>query len=200
MKPERRNAMMFRFSRIITLLTILGWEIWYLVAGSIPAVKDLPIFVYFGRLTVSLPRSVPHWALDIPFVSVWTIIIIYCLTHPRISEVKENFYHWTAGLIIGLIVGIPCALIEELGFGLGFALIYAALSGLIFILPHSLGFCIGIGLVFGVVWGMGFGLIALAIVGAGLLIGPPIRVFLIYVFSPAPWLAFGHWLMAKDKE
>lgn len=206
MKPERRAALMFRWSLFLTVVAAIAWAVYWRVTGSIPEVKNLYIITHLGdafnlgHLVINLPWAIPRWALDVPFVFVWAIIVISCLTHPRIVEVKEGRHHWLAGLIIGLILGMPCALMEELSLGLGLALAYAVGTGLIFIFPHSLGFCVGFGLSFGAAIGLGFGLVGLAVTGAGLLIGPPIRVATIYIFSPAPWVAFGRWLMAKDKE
>lgn len=206
MKPERRAALMFRWSLFSTLVVSAFWAIWWLTAGHVPAIKDLYIITHLGdafkvgHLVINPPWAIPRWALDVPFVFAWAIIIISCLTHPRIVEVKEGRYHWLAGLIIGVIIGVPCALMEEMSLGLGLALAYAVCTGLVFIFPHSLGFCVGFGLSFGAAIGLGFGLVGLAVTGTGLLIGPPIRVATIYIFSPAPWVAIGRWLMAKDKE
>ncbi|MEK7509074.1 MAG: hypothetical protein AAB568_04460 [Patescibacteria group bacterium] len=206
MKPEQRHALMFRWSLFLTAVVIIAWFIYWRAAGSIPTIKDLSIVTHLGdafnlgHLVINLPWAIPRWVLDAPFVFAWTIIVISCLTHPRITGVNEGRYHWLAGLIIGLIIGAPCALMEEMSLGLGFALAYAIGTGLVFIFPHSLGFCIGFGLSFGAAIGLGFGLVGLAVTGAGLLIGPPIRVAGIYMFSPAPWVAIGRWLMARDKE
>lgn len=206
MKPEQRHAMMFRWSLFLTAIVTIAWFIYWRVAGNVPAIRNLYIITNLGdafnlgHLVINFPWAIPRWLLDVPFVFVWAIIVISCLTHPLIVEVKEGRYHWLAGFIIGLILGAPCALMEELSLGLIIALAYAIGTGLVFILPHSLGFCIGFGLSFGAAIGLGFGLVGLAMTGAGLLIGPPIRAATIYMCSPDPWIAIGRWLMAKDKE
>jgi hypothetical protein len=142
-----------RWSLMAGALITLFWVIWYLCAGSVPAVTAIKLA---ENRIYTLPFGLSHW-WDILLGSIWVAIFIV-----PAAKLKNNGFKaglavvLTLGIFFGLAYGLILGLAVSLVFGLALGLIIGLFLGLIFGPVFDKNICQALGLVFGLAAGLAF--------------------------------------------
>ena len=123
METAQRVRIVWRYSFLTTAFIAIFWTAWYLVVGSVPAVRG------FEGMSFSFS---PWW--DLLLGPIWTAAVIWLITSEDIWEHEDRVFMLTvmlvAGLVFGLIVGPIPLLAVGLSYTLAIILIFTLVVGL----------------------------------------------------------------------